>query len=402
MKILRRIILFLAIILSVLWIEVAHADMSAPEIRQFEIVVINPDGVNYYNYKGDVAGHLNKDDVAVIMYEYNNEYTIGTKETNKYGSHEVLGYIYNLNGFSIVQDEVDPSTTTEGITKLDKTAKARIYAEEGVDIYKGPSNVYEKVGHIKKDVILTYDYVIESTAGGITNIYVEYNGMKGWVEILKGTVLIPNETQYIYSEDITTECGVIPKNTVMTPKYRTDSWTHKSLFEYNGCEFIYNTFRDEKVYDVYPYTQKLLVDLPLYEYADSTSTLLGTVPAGTELTLLASKDTMGAPEYVIYAKYNDIKGWAVGSGEIFDYTTFTESDEKIEDSFEPTEEPETPVEPQVDIKKGLSLQELIIFCSMGGVLLIITAIAIVILVNKTKSNKEVKVDTPTETKKEEK
>ena len=111
---------------------------------------------------------------------------------------------------------------------------------------------------------------------------------------------------------------------------------------------------------------------------------------------------MGAPEYVIYAKYNDIKGWAVGSGEIFDYTTFTESDEKIEDSFEPTEEPETPVEPQVDIKKGLSLQELIIFCSMGGVLLIITAIAIVILVNKTKSNKEVKVDTPTETKKEEK
>ena len=44
MKIIKRIILFLAIIISVLWIEAVHADMSAPEIREFGIVVVNPNG----------------------------------------------------------------------------------------------------------------------------------------------------------------------------------------------------------------------------------------------------------------------------------------------------------------------------------------------------------------------
>ena len=395
MKIIRRIILFLAIILSVLWIEAAHADMSAPELRQFEVVVINPDGVDYYDYKEVLAGHLNKDDIAVIMYEYNGEYTLGSSESDKYGNHEILGYVKSLDGFSIVQDEVDPTKITDDntIIKYETAQKARVTNADGVDMYAGPSSVYEKVGHIDDKTTLTYKY---STEG--THIYVEYNGKKGWVEILSGKVLVQNEAQYIFKDDITTECGTIPRNTITTPTYRTDKWTHESVFEYNGCEFVYNTFRDEKVFSIYSYTEKTIVDLPLYEYADSTSTLLGTVPAGTQLTVLASKDTFGDQEYVIYAKYNDIKGWAVGSGEIFDYSTFTESNEKVEDSIKPTEEPETPAEPQVDVKKGISLQELIILCSMGGVLLVITAIVIVILINKTKANKEVKVENETEQK----
>lgn len=386
MKIIRRIILFLAIVLSVLWIEAAHADMSAPELRQFEVVVINPDGVDYYDYKEVLAGHLNKDDIAVIMYEYNGEYTLGSSESDKYGNHEILGYVKSLDGFSIVQDEVDPTKITDDntIIKYETAQKARVNNADGVDMYAGPSSVYEKVGHIDDKTTLTYKY---STEG--THIYVEYKGKKGWIEILSGKVLVQNEAQYIFKDDITTECGTIPRNTITTPTYRTDKWTHESVFEYNGCEFIYNTFRDEKVFSMYSYTEKTIVDLPLYEYADSTSTLLGTVPAGTELTVLASKDTIGDQEYVIYAKYNDIKGWAVGSGEIFDYSTFAESNEKVEDSIKPTEEPKTPAEPKVDVKKGISLQELIILCSMGGVLLIVTAVAVVILINKTKNNKDI-------------
>lgn len=85
MKIFRRIILFLLIIISVLWIEVAHADMSAPELREIEVVVINPDGINYNDYKGEVAGHLNKDDTVLIMYEYNGKYTLGSVEKTMYG-----------------------------------------------------------------------------------------------------------------------------------------------------------------------------------------------------------------------------------------------------------------------------------------------------------------------------
>ena len=400
MKILRRIILFLAIILSVLWIEAAHADMSGPEIREFEIIVTNPNGVDYYDYKGDVIGHLEKDEKVYIMYIYNGEYTLGKEGINNYSSISSIGNVKSLDGFSIIVDEVDPTKVTEGITKLDTPRKAKINAEEGVDIYKGPAEVYDIVGHIPKGATLTYEYT--SGKHNFTHIYVEYGGKKGWIEILNSSVLLEGDTQYVFSVDLETECGVIPKNTIMTPTYKTDPWKHKSIFEYNGCEFTYDAFKDDKVFDIYAYTEKTLVDLPIYEYADTTSTQLGTVPAGTQLTILASKEYMGDEEYVVYAKYNDITGWIISSGDIFDYTTYGDSNEKVEDTVKPAEKPANDIEPQTEKKPHISANELIIFCSMGGVLLIITAIAIVILVNKTKSNKEVKVDTPTETKKEEK
>ncbi len=395
MKIIRRIILFLAIILSVLWIEAAHADMSAPEMREFEVVVTNPDGIDYYDYNGTVVGHLNKGETVIVAYQYNDKYRLASKEKNKFGNYETFGNVTSLDGFSIVQEEVDPTKTTEGITKLEKTAKARVYADEGVDVYKGPSDVYEKVGHIKKDVILSYDYEVQSTAGGIVNIYVEYNGIKGWVEILKGKVLIQNDAQYIFSDDISTECGVIPKNSIATPKYVTDSWTHKSLFEYNGCEFMYETFRDDKVFYIYQYNQKTLVDLPLYEYADTTSTQLGTAPAGSLITVLASKDTMGDPEYVMYVKYNDITGWAVGSGDVFDYNNYTPNDDdpvKIDDTIKVEEED---ISSEVSIPNAkMGLNTLILLCSFGVGLLVVTALVTIILVNKNKAakNEETKVE----------
>ncbi len=390
MKILRRIILFLAIILSVLWIEAAHADMSAPEIREFEIVVVNPDGVDYYDYKGAVEGHLEKDEVVIVMYQYTGKYTIGAKESNNYGGHEVLGYIDTLDGFSIVQSEVDPTKTTGGITKLDTSAKARVYASEGVDIYKGPSNVYEKVGHIKKDVILTYDYSINSTGGGVTNIYVNYNGVKGWVEILDGKVLVENEAQYIFRTDVSTTCGTIPRNSITTPKYRTDIWSHQTLFEYNGCEFMHNAFRDDDIYSIITWDSNVITatDVVLYEYADTASNVIGTIPAGSEVKILASNEIYGDGERICYLKYNDMLGWSISNEEVFDYSAPTSNHDqiKIEDTIKNDQKNEEKTV-QIDIKKGINLTEFIILCSSGAVLLVLSAVVIIILINKNKVNK---------------
>lgn len=394
MKIIRRIILFLAIILSVLWIEAVHADMSAPELREFEIVVINPDGVDYYDYKGTTIGHLNKGDIVIVLYEYNGTYTIGKKEINQYGRevNKNLGDIKSLKGFSIVQEEVDPTKLSDdkSITKYDTSRKARIYASEGVDIYKGPSDVYEKVGHIKKDVVLTYDYSVNSIAGGTTHIYVNYNGVKGWVEILDSKVLIQNDTQYIFSTDVTSECGTVPRNSVTTPNYKTDAWSHDTLFEYNGCEFIHDTFRDEEIYDIYAYNQVTAKEVTLYEYADTSSNVVATIPKGTEVTVLASKDSLGDPDYVMYIKYNDTKGWALGTGEIFDYGKKPEINEdepeiKVEDTIEVEESPVPTEEP---ITKTPGLTTFIILCTSGTGFLVITALVIIILVNKSKKDKK--------------
>ena len=393
MKIIRRISLFLAIIFSVLCIEVVHADMSAPKLREFEIVVINPNGVDYYDNFGNASaiGHLNKGDIVVVLYEYSGTYTIGQKEINQYGSevNKTLGTIKSLNGFSIVQEEVDPTKLSddESITKYDTPRKARIYASEGVDIYKGPSNVYEKVGHIKKDVVLTYNYSIDSYSS-TTHIYVNYNGVKGWVEILGSKVLIQNDTQYIFSTDVTTECGTIPRNSVTTPNYKTDGWYHNALFEYNGCEFIHNTFRDEEIYDIYVHNEVTAKEVTLYEYADTSSNVVATIPKGTEVTVLASKDSIGDSDYIIYIKYNDTKGWALGTGNIFDYNKKPKINEdkpeiKVEDSLE-----EPKVTTEEPITKTPELTTFIILCASGAGLLIITALVIIILINKSKKNKK--------------
>ena len=393
MKILKRILLFLAIVISVLWIEAVYADMSAPELREFEIVVINPDGVNYYDYKDDFAGHLNKDDIVIVEYEYNGKYTIGKKEINQYGRETTnsIGYINSLEGFSIVQEEVDPTKLTDdrSITKYDEPKKARVYADEGVDIYKGPSSVYEKVGHIKKGAVLTYKYAVGMV--GITHIYVEYNGVKGWVEILHSQVLIQNDTQYIFSKDVTSECGTVPKNSVTTPNYTTDAWTRNTLFEYNGCEFMHSTFRDEDIYPIYQVSQITSEEVKLYEYADTSSSVVATIPAGAEVTVLASKDTIGDLNYVIYMKYNDIKGWALGTGEIFDYNKkpveINEEEIKVEDTIE-VEEPKVDDIKNPMFTKKLGLTTFIILCVFGVSLLVITALVIIILVNRSKTSKK--------------
>ena len=394
MKILKRIILFLAIIISVLWIEAVYADMSAPELRAFEIVVINPDGVDYYDYQGNTKGHLNKDDIVVVEYEYNNQYTIASQETNKYGGHEIIGYISSLDGFNIVQEEVDPTKIKDDslITKYDTPQKARVYASEGVDIYKGPASVYEKVGHIKKDVVLTYSYA----AGGynITHIYVEYNGVKGWVEILNSKVLIQNDTQYIFSKDIDSECGTIPKNSITTPNYKSDAWSHNTLFEYNDCEFVYHTFRDDYVYAIYPHNRVLAKDITLYEYADTSSSVVTTIPSGTEVTVIAIREIPN-PDYIMYIKYNDKTGWVIGDDDIFDYdkkTQDVEEETKIDDTIkiEDIELPKkTKVEEPMSVvmpRSNFSLIVFILLCVFGVSILVATAIVIIVLVNKSKKN----------------
>lgn len=383
----KKLFIFLLIFVSFISISTVKADMSGPEIREFEVVVTNPNGVDYYDYKGSVAGHLEKDEVVYVMYIYNDEYTLGKKGVSQYASLSSIGSVNSLDGFSIVAEEVDPTVITEGITKLDTPKKARINAENGVDIYKGPAGVYDVVGHIPKGAALTYQY--QSGTYNFTHIYVEYGGKKGWIEILDSAVLLEGETQYIFSKDVETECGTIPKNTIMTPTYKTDPWKHLSIFEYNGCEFSYNAFKDDVVLGIYPTLEKVKKETTIYEYADKTSTVLGTLPVGAEIYSIAgSADGWNyETESHYYIKYNDTFGWIFVSYEDLEYAG--EAEIEIDDTIKPSVKPEepTPVEPATPSKFNINSTEFIILCALGGTLLVVTAVVIIILVNKGKANK---------------
>ena len=111
MKKLKKIFILLIVFISFIAINSVKADMSAPELRPYEVVVTNPSGIDYYNYKGEVAGHLNKDDKVYVIYEYDGKYTLGVK-TTKYGfeTQDSIGTVSTLDGFSLVDAEVDPTT----------------------------------------------------------------------------------------------------------------------------------------------------------------------------------------------------------------------------------------------------------------------------------------------------
>ena len=386
MKNIRKIFILLIVFISAFMVNVSYikADMSAPEIREFEVVVTDENGIDYYKYDGSVAGHLNKGDKVLVIYEYDGKYTLGVKEKTSYGfeTNKTLGDVSSLDGLKIVQDIVDPKEITDdSVIKYDEEQYARVNVDK-VDVYSGPSDAYEKVGTINKGLEFKYKYA-RGSYGNITYVYIDSNNVTGWVDILKEKVLIQNNTQYIFKNDVSTKCGTIPKNTITTPLYKTDSWSHKALFEYNGCEFLYSSFRDENVLDIYEYINKVNTDITIYKDLDSLE-VIGTVPAGNNITVLAGGDFMAGTENTRYIKYNDIIGWTNANDEVFEYVS--EVDEKIE--LEDTIKVEKPKEinqsNNEEKKPTVLVNTLIIACFAAAAIIVITGLVIVILINKKK------------------
>ena len=369
------------------------ADMGAPMLREFEIVVVNPDGVDYEanDYNEEATGHLDKDSVVLVTDDFNNQYTIGVKESD--GTTSILGKVNSLDGFSIVQEEVDPSKTDNdsSIKKFDTKQKALVYSEKGVNIYKGPSKIYKYVGTIKKGVKLDYQYAIDGE-GGITYIYVDYKGQKGWVEILNKNVLIENEVQFIFRVDVDSECGIIPKNTIVKPEYKTDRWSGSALFENKKCKTLLKTFKSEEIMTLYNLKAKSKVEIPIYDDTDK-SNLIMTIPSNADLIYYTGSDSQMGTIDIHYVEYNGKRGWAFVTYDDFEI----EYGDKVEyakiDLAEKKEvkKEESKKEEKKDDKKlfGLNKNEFVLVCVAGGVILSLTGLIIIILINKKKKNKKV-------------
>lgn len=390
MKFIKK--LFILLILCVPCI--AKADMGAPMLREFEIVVVNPEGIDYdaNDYNEEATGHLNKDDVVVVISEYDNQYDIGLKNSD--GTYSILGQIRSLDGFSIVQEEVDPTETTKGIKKFDSKKQALVYNEKGVSVYSGPSKVYKYLGSIKKGIKLEYQYAIDGE-GGLTYIYVDYKGLKGWVEILNKNVLIENEIQYIFRVDVESECGTIPKNTILTPEYATDKWSKSALFEYNGCKTLLDVFKSDDIFPLYLGKGKSKVDLSMYDDSDK-SNLIMTIPAGSDFTYYTGSDSQMGIVDVHYVEYNGKRGWIFNTyddfeieyGDKVEYAKLDEAKKKEVKKEEPKKEEKKEEKKLFNLNKN----EFVAVCVAGGVILSLTALAIILLINKKKKTKKNKVE----------
>ena len=360
-----------AFLLTTLFVPtIVNADMSAPTTITYTGEVVKEEGIDCYDYdvnngfKMVKQGHLDKGTKIETYYEIKVD---GIKYVDT--TIEECSYIKSSD---IVPIGGAVKTTAEGVEKLDKPTEFMVIVDE-VEVREGPSGSYKVVGTLKKGYKGTYSYYISS------NIYVEEDGLKGWVNMLDKQVLTKG-TDLITTYDVDTECGLIPASTIITNVWYATAWDGEALIKYNGKECYVPAFHSEMFYSFYDkaYTYTATESFKLYEKTDG-KTVVAEVPKGATVKTLAKIGgvSYGAPEYV---EYNGVKGWNISSN--------------VENEPVPTEDI-APTPELVEEKKSNSLDTMtiIIICCIVAVTSALTAIVTIVLVNKKKKNVEVKEDT---------
>ncbi|MBR1817770.1 MAG: hypothetical protein IJ772_02870 [Bacilli bacterium] len=371
-KILKSLILL--ILICPLFVK---ADMGAPQVRQYEIVVIKEGGIDYYqdpDYQ-KVAGHLNKEETAKVVMEYNDITNIEIE--NKY-------YYIKREGVIAKESEVTPSSS--GVKKQVKIKSAIVNNKNGVEVKKGPASMYEIIGTIPYNTELTWQYYIDNE--GMTDIYIEKDGLKGWVNILQAQVLIENDNTYLITSDINTECGIIPANKALRATYKTDMWSGKTFFNYKNCTIEKETRGTEIAFipEQLP-TNKTFVDTTIYENKDFSGKVIATIPKNEEFIEIAYVSDREYRYATLFIKYQEYYGWIKVGEEGFDSTDKRVSSEEVikELILEEKEEEtikETPV--QEEKKEEPNTKDTIIMAVIAGFGLAIASLGLIILVNNKK------------------
>ena len=386
----------------------SHADMGTPAFNSYKMQVTSPSGVEYYLSTPDAeksAGTLPKDTIVTIDYEGKSDsygiYYSFRSDNNK----KTSGYLRSLNGLVLLKDSItlEDIKNDDAFGQSETKQKALVYKEGGVDLLKGPAAAYEKIATFEKGTILEFQYYLGGDGDSKSYIYVETEKGKGWVNLLGGEVLIENNVEYIFRKDKTISNDVtIPANTILKPEYRTDEWSKKALFKYNGAEALLNTFRDDVALSLYEAKYTTTKELDIYKTAEG-SEVVGKLPQNAEFVHKASYSeeeyNTDSPEDV-YLEYNGIQGWIRLSTpkEISWVNNQVNPGARAENVVTNTvtvgggaiwnQRNEINVVNEVnDPKPGMSMETVVLMCSMAGISVALAAVVIILLVNKkTKNN----------------
>lgn len=382
------------------------ADMGAPYIEPYDLIVTDSNGVDYYSdYQlTNVKGHIDKDTVITIDYEDTNMYMIKVDGQS--------GYLKSLDGLKSIKESVKPEEISgDAVVKYDTKQKALVYAKDGVDVQTGPGEGYDKVTTIKKGTEIEYEYSM-GKGSQTTYLYVETSEGNGWVSLSDSKVLTTTDEEFIFRVDVETECGTIPANTILKSVYESNMWSRSNLFTYKGCNTLQKTFRSSDILQLIggKYTANAL--LTIYSKADTSSEVLGTIPSGETFINMASYSEEGGEMFTngfFYVEYNNVKGWAALSNGDFTFVekvtlesqaTVVEEPKKEEPKEEPKKEVKKDDPKKTEGKSSLSGETIVIISVVGGVALALGAVAIIVLVNKNKKKKKVEQTTEVENKTE--
>ena len=386
----------------------ANADMGSPSFKPYQMQVINPNGVEYYETSfsadpvGKPAGRIPKDTIVTVHYEGTDYYNVSYKLD---AEKEVSRIIRSLNGLVLIKDSfsLEEAKKDQDLVEEKVARKALVYKEEGVSLRKGPASAYPEIARFEKGTKLEYKYAFTDYLGGDspTYIYVETDKGNGWLKVLDGEVLTENSDTYIFRIDKETPNGKIPANTILTPEYKADDWTREALFSYNGSEIMIKTdFDDDGTVveiDDGPAAKKCLAknDIIIHKTADQNSEVLGKIPAKAEFTNIGTyySDDHMSDDTDNYIDYKGIRGWFHSEGKDYDWVKDDDDeDEPEEDEDEPEDEDEddrrVPIAPKPQKEdKGFSGETIVLMCTMAGITVALAALMVIILANKkTKNN----------------
>ena len=395
---------FIILLLTMFMPYIVKADMGAPSIRRYEATVINSAGVDYYVYDTydevnnksiyKKAGHLNSGDKFTVSYEGNNdndkfiEIVLDESFDQK--------YIFDLDSVKPVDLEIDPTKIDLGDDVVFFDSEKIALTNADVDLLKGPSFAYDKITTIPKGTNLSYKYGIGSE--GLTYIYVEYEGNKGWISILDEKVLIEANTRFVTFIDTKSDCGIIEAGTIFTSKYKTDSWSSKYTYDKGYCNSLLLVFKSESIAEMdrvnTTYMSNLNIDL--YDKVGNKGKKVYTLKAGELFTpraiLFAYEDNK---EYVYlyfeneiftgfaYVNYDDLT-YVENSkaSEIKEYTKREEKKEETVPKEEESKESEEYLEIETeDIKED---KNRVIICVIVGLSLAVIATCTILVINKKK------------------
>ena len=390
------------ILIIILFPFVVSADMGAPVIPEYEGIVIKEGGSDYYDitynnakYSIKKVGTLKKDSKIKVIYEENFDNTVYLAYNDeKYN-------LFYVKASDVIPANDELSYTDSHVGKLDEASSFYVYSD--VEVKKGPSYSYETVGKLKKGTKGKYQYTIDDSI----YIYVDIDGVKGWIGALDRKVLTKKDMTYVIGKELNTKCGTIPVNTIFVNPY--DAPDHDSmkygdgttLVEINGCETFINTFHTDNVGVVYGdegSNYKTIKEIKVYENKEFKKEV-GTIPAGVQLEMYASPNYTGpGPTYL---QYKDIKGWVDGeeANSKVEWVEMTEEEkeeakkeqEELEEEKE-TKEEETKTETtgekeeKKEEKKEKDSNDVVMICIIVALSLACGSLITLLLVNKKKKD----------------
>ena len=374
---------------------IVKADMAPPTVvLGYKAIVSNPDGITVYKWNDKKQ-----------VYE----------ETGKKSPYGTQFTVFDSEEFICIDDSkgecTDLYVDPKDLEVIDKDFKVDTKKLEGktkaitlkqVEVRKGPAPAYEVVGTIEAGTNIT---IQELTRKEIEDgsevvylswpwVYVEYEDLKGFISVYNRSVAYDLEeidilsTDKIYISDVNTGKVIktIPSETkckvvlgeidLYDEEYngKIDQRTYYYM-SYDGVQGIvrYDTsgfFRKVKKVQVELKKEEKVYQSYYFEN-EQDAKVITTLPVGTVVT---SEYYIDDYKQVIYYEKGKTKGYIILS------------EEKEEEQEKPKkEEPKKEViKPVAKPKKDYTLY----ICIGVGVILSLTALVIILLINKKKKNKE--------------